>query len=198
MRGSIGKLGEAFRDEEAFLNNKHNVDPEKEWFLGVNASMPLGPNSVEYDVVKHVYGPTVLALNGSEDSRHKVTFGLFDRLADITDEKNAEAIYLQSLSELSKAKNDVIVQVKDEFYNLRKALVQIDASISKMRYQEKQNAILRYLTGLEEGSPGTLLEGLIDQAQNKFSFIQAVTDYHMAVSNINVAMGDIDHFETKL
>ncbi len=197
LRGSYGMLGEVFKDTQSILTDNADLDTEKEWFMGVNVSMPLGPNSIDYDHVKHHYGPTVLALTGSEDWKDKITFNLFDRLADITDEKSAEGAYWQAVADLEKAKDDAIVKTKDEIYNLRKALIQIDTAIAKMRYQERQNGILKYLLSLQETQAAGYMEGLTEQAQNKFAFIQAMTDYHQAVSNLNILMGDPDHFQSR-
>jgi outer membrane protein TolC len=197
LRGSYGMLGEVFKDTTAIATDNHDLDLEKEWFLGITGSMPIGPNSVEVEQIKHVYGPTVLALTGSQDRSTKVSFNLLDRFADITDEKSAQATYLQAESDFKKAKDDLTVQIKDDFYNLQKSLIQIDSSISKVRYQEKQNSILEYMVSLQEGSLKDFLEGLIELAQDKFSFIQAVTEYDLALSSLGVAIGDPDYFETQ-
>lgn len=197
LRGSYGMLGEAHQDDIAFAAEKKSNDLEKEWFMGVHVTMPLGPNSVEYDQVKNKFGPTVLALTGSEAWRHRTTFNLFDKLSDITDAKGAEATLLQSQSDYQKAKNDLTVKLKDDFYNLQKSLIQIDSSVAKMRYQDKQNGILEYLLGLQETSVENYLEGLINQSQNKFSFIQAVMDYNMAVSDLSVSIGEPYYFDAE-
>ena len=195
LRGSYGYLGENYRDGRDPAGTgvgNDDIDPEKEWFVGLQSSMPLGPNSVEYSQTKHQYGPTVLALHGSEDWEHKVSFNLFDKLSDITDEKSAQAALLQAQSDYEKAKSDITLKIKDDFYNLQKSLIQIDSSAAKMRYQEKQNGILRYMMGLQESQIQSLIEGLIEMAQDRFSFIQAVSDYHLAVSSLNQSIGDSD------
>lgn len=197
LRGSLGVLGEVFKDTEQLEEGNADLDLEKEWFLGVTTSMPIGPNSIEYNQIKHKYGPTVLALHGSEDWSRKLTFNLFDKLSDITDEKSAQAALLQAQADWEKAKDDVIQKVREEFYNLQKSLIQIDSSVAKMRYQEKQNALLEYMLGLQETTAANLIEQLIEGAQNKFSFIQAVTDYDLAVAGLGTAIGDPDYFEPK-
>ncbi len=197
LKGSYGMLGEAFHDTEAFTNHKADNDLEKEWFLGVQASMPLGPNSLEYSQIKHQYGPTILSLHGSEDWSHKVAFNLFDKFSDITDEKSAEAAYLQAESDLQTARNNLLSQLRDNYYNLKKALVQMDSAVAKIKYQERQSAAARYLVGLSESPPSSLLESLIELTSHKFSLIQAVTDYELAVSNLNLSTGDPNYFETE-
>ena len=142
-----------------------------------------------------MYGPTVLALTGSEDWRHRVAVGLFDKLSDITDEKSAQAALLQAKSDYTKTKSDLTLKVREGFYNIQKSLIQIDSAISKIRYQDKQDAIYEYMLSLQEGSLDTLLDGWNEQAQNKFAFIQAVTDYDLALSDLGVAMGDPFYFE---
>ncbi len=197
MRGSFGYLGETFKDTIALDTQQHNLDLEKEWFLGVHVSMPVGPHSVEYDRIKHVYGPTVLALTGSEDTKDQVKFNWMDKLADITDEKSAQAAYLEAKSDYDKARTDATLKLREEFFNLQKSLIQIDSSISKIRYQDKQNSIQEYLMSLQETTPANYLEGLIENSQNKFTFIQAVADYEVAASAVSVTVGDPDYFETQ-
>ncbi|MBI4432880.1 MAG: TolC family protein [Candidatus Omnitrophica bacterium] len=197
FRGSIGKLGEVHVDTTAVEADNADLDLEKEWFVGLQTTMPIGPNSVEHSYVRHVYGPTVLALHGSDDWTHKFAFNLLDKLSDITDEKAARATYLQAKADYDKAKNDVTVGLREAFYNMQKSLIQIDLSVSRIRYQEKQTGVSKYLLGMQETSAAAFLEGLVELAQNRFAFIQAVTDYHLAVSSLNVATGDANYLESE-
>jgi outer membrane protein TolC len=197
LRGSYGMLGEAFHDTEAFEDGKASIDPEREWFLGVAGSMPLGPNSVQYEQVKHVYGPTVLSLTGSEDWRHHVEFNLFDRMGAITDENQAQYVLLQAESEYKDVRDEVTLRLRDEFYSLQRYLIQIDTSIAKLRYQNKQLSILEYLLGLQETTPSNYVENLISQVQDRYAFIQAVADYNVALSGMGLLIGDPFYFENQ-
>ena len=102
---------------------------------------------------------------------------------------------MQAKSDYTKAKSDLTLKVRDGFYNIQKSLIQIDSAISKIRYQDKQNVIYEYMLSLQEGALDTLLDGWNEQAQSKFAFIQAVTDYDLALSDLGVAMGDPFYFE---
>lgn len=212
LRGSYGKLGERIWDDRTFTEQtgpggidggldgfgarEVDFNLKKEWFVMIKGSVPLGPNSVEWEKVKHVYAPTVISpTGGSEDWGEKWTFNLLDKLSDITDQKSAEAALLQAQADYDKTKNDLTVKVRDEFYNLQKSMIQVDSSIAKMRYQEKQNTVQEYLLRLQETSAPNYIEGVIEGAQDKFSFIQAVTDYHLALSNLSIAIGDPYYFE---
>lgn len=195
LRGSYGMLGEAFHDTEAFEDGKADNDLEKEWYLGIRGSMPLGPNSVQYDQIKHVYGPTALALTGSEDWRHHVEFNLFDRFSAITDEKSAQAALLDAEADYQRVRNEITLRLRDDYYAIQKSLIQIDSSVSKMKYQEKQTQILEYLVSIQEASPSAVIENLIQNAQDRFAFVQAVTDYNISLSSLSVSIGDPYYFE---
>lgn len=197
MRGSYGYFAETFQDTQAHEEDKLPIDLEKEWFIGVTANMPLGPNSIEYSQIKHQYGPSTTSTRGSTDFSHKVTFGLFDRLSDITDGKSAESTYLNAKEEYENNVDTLTVNVRDAFYNISKNLLQIDSTIAKIRYQEKQNAVLKYLMGLQESSPSGYVDSLVELASDRFAFIQAISDYHLAVSNLNATMGDIYYFKSE-
>jgi outer membrane protein TolC len=195
LRGAYGYQGEVYRDTEAIEAGDASNTLKKEWYLGIHGSMPLGASSVEYDQIKHQWGPTISAYQGSMDWTHKATFNLFDKFSDITDEKNAQASYLQSQSDFEKARNDLSSKLREDFFNLQKTMIQIDSAVAKIRYHEKQNAINEYLVSLQEKPAAEYLEGLIEYTQSRFAFIQAVVDYHLAVSGLSVSVGDPYYFD---
>jgi outer membrane protein TolC len=197
LRGSYGMLGEAFHDTIAFQDEKANVDLEKEWFLGIRGSMPLGASSVEYEQLKRVYGPTVLSLTGSDDWRHHMGFNLFDQFGAVTDEKTAQYAFLLAESDYQNTKNEITLRLRDDYYGVQKYLIQIDSSAAKLRYQEKQGAILEYLLSVRETTPANYVENLVERTQDKYSFIQAVADYNTALSSISVLIGDPEYFENQ-
>lgn len=195
LRGSYGMLGEALHDDIAFEDGKASIDQEKEWFLGVQGRMPLGAHSVEYEQIKRVYGPTSSALIGSSDWRHTVKYNMFDQFGAITDEKTAQYTLLQAETEYQTIRDEVILRIRDEYYNLQKYLISIDTSTAKLQYLEKQLAIYDYLFNMQEVSMSDYLEDIIAQAQDKYAFIQAVADYNVSLSQIGTLIGDPNYFE---
>ncbi len=195
LRGSYGMFSEAFLDSIAIEDDNANLDLEKEWYLGIHGSIPLGASTLEYDQIKHQYGTSLSAYQGSQDWRHTVKLNLLDKLADVTDATNAQAMLLQAEADWQKARNDIIYKLKENFYGLQKALILMDSTMVRIHYQEKQNAVLKYNVSMLESLPSDYLGGLIDQSQNRFGFIKAVADYNVAVSNIAVTCGDPEYFE---
>ena len=201
LRGSYGMIGENFHDTAALkrlVDGKDaNIDQEKEWYLGVHGSMPLGPNSVEYEQTKHVYGPTVISLSGSEDWKHHMAFNLWDKFNLITDQKQAEYSLLQAESDYKTVVDEVTLKLRDDFYSLQRYLIQIDSSTAKLRFQNKQIKILEYLLSLQETNPSNYVENLMAQVQDRYAFIQAVADYNVALSSVGLLIGDPYYFENQ-
>ncbi len=203
LRGSYGMMGERILDDQSHADlaiggQEIDFNMNKEWFLGIKGSMPLGPNSVEWEKIKHVFAPTVISpTGGSEDWSDRITFNLLDKFSDLTDAKNAYALFLQAQADFKKAKDDLAVKVREDIFNLQKSLIQVDSSMAKIRYQEKQNSIMEYLVGLQETPAANLLEGYIELTQARFSFIQAVIEYKLAESDLSLATGDMDYFKKK-
>ena len=117
--------------------------------------------------------------------------------SEITDEKSAAASYLQAQSELQTAKNKLVADLREGYYDLKKSVVQMDSAVAKIRYQEKQSGAARYLAGLQETPPASYLESIIELASHKFSLIQAAVDYELAISTLNLSTGDPYYFETE-
>ncbi len=194
LRGSYGQLGEVNVDTQAVEDGNSNLDLEKEWYLGVHASMPLGASTIEYDQIKHVFANTVSAFQGSQDYRHSVKFNLLDKFSDITDSESAAAALLQAEADWQKTRNDIVFKLKEHFYTLQKSVIQIDSATARMRYQEKQNNIFKYSMLTQDSPVSSYVDGMTEQASNRFSFIQAVTDYNTAVSDIAVLCGNPEYF----
>ena len=74
-------------------------------------------------------------------------------------------------------------------------MIQVDSAMAKIKYQEKQNKLLEYLSGLQETGIANYAENLVQHTQDRFSFIQAVTDYEIAKSSLSVSAGDPYYFE---
>ena len=137
----------------------------------------------------------VLSLTGSEDWKHHVAFNLFDKFSAITDEKTAQYTLLQAETEYQSVHDEIVLRIRDEYYNLQKYLISIDTSTAKLVYLEKQLAIYDYLFNMQEVSMSDYLADIISQAQDKYAFIQAVADYSVSLSQLGTLIGDPDYFE---
>lgn len=185
LQGSLGRQGEAARGLA--------IDTEREWFIGVKSSMPVGPNTINHTYTRRQFGPTVLALTGSQDLANRTQFDFLNNFAEMTDEKQAEADYFQAQEDFANKKNEVTAQVRDGYYEFQKSLIQVDASVARIRFQEKQLGVKRALVGLRETPVTELVGTLVELAQERFSFIRAVADYHISIANLNKVIGIEDY-----
>lgn len=188
LRGAAALLG-----EQEIGAGFHN-DLEGEHSLIVQTTMPVGPNSVDYSYSRRKFGPTVLDLTGSDDWRHRVTFNLFDRLADITDTDVARAEYLQAKSELQKERASQDATAREVYYSYKEALIQVGTSLAKIKYREKQVDLLRLTTSMQDASISSLLSELVQLQEDRFGYVRAIADIHGAISSLNRLVGIDGYF----
>jgi len=198
MRGSFGLGAEqalsststnSFGGVDSEPINGVSLDLENEHFIGFEGSIPLGPNSVEYGYSRRFFAPTVSSFLGSEDYKHRAAFNLFDRLADMTDEEIAEADYMIAKAEYEKERLTTDVKAQEAYYSYKTALLQLNTSLSKIKFREKQVNILRLTTGMQEASVSSLLEQLVQLTEDRYSYVKAIGEIHSAVENINRIIG---------
>lgn len=183
LRGSMGLQG------ESSVGAGYHNDLENEHFIGIEGSLPLGGNTIEYGYTRRFFGPTVLSLTGSEDYRHRVAFFLLDKLADLTDADIAKADYLVAKDEVQKERVNTDVRVHEAFYDYKGALLQIDTSLSKIKFREKQVSILKVLASLEESKVSSLVNEMMALSEDRFAYVKAVAETHDTLSNINRLIG---------
>ncbi len=188
LRGSAGLQG-----EQQVGAGFHN-DLEREESILVQTSVPVGPNSVDYSYSRRFFGPTVLDLTGSHDWRHRLTFNLFDRLADMTDTDVAKAEYLQAKAELQKERSTQDANVREAFYAYKEALIQVNTSLSKIKYRERQVDLLRLTTSMQDAPISSLLSELVQLQEDRFGYVRAIADIHGAISNLNRLVGIDGYF----
>ena len=201
LRGYVGLAGEATLKECEKSNSPHECDTvegaaplpldlEKENALFVEVKMPFGPNSVEYQYSRRVFGPTISTFGGApQDWKHRARFFLLDKLSELTDTEKDIAEYLNVKYEWQKEMIDQDVKANEAYYEYRGALLQMTTSEAKMKYREKYVASLRFTTGLEEASLSTLLSEMVQLSEDKYSYVKAVSDVHNAISDINRLIG---------
>jgi len=122
---------------------------------------------------------------------------LFDKLADITDEDLAMASFLEAKDELKSERMSVDLNVRENYYDYHQALIQIETTLSRMRFREKEINILRAMVSLEEARMPALLNELVSMAEDRFGYVRTVTNLYLALSDMSRTMGIKDYFSEK-
>ena len=114
-----------------------------------------------------------------------------------SDKQLADIDYDRSRQEMNKTKNDVTLEVREGCFNYEKALIQLETAANKVKYQETDAELMRMKRGMDEVQDSNVVDSLIKVAQEKFGYVQAMTDCKTALAALEKAVGVEDYFRNK-
>ena len=71
----------------------------------------------------------------------------------------------------------------------------MDVAESKLEFQTKQTNIADLRRELGEAQYSDVIDEMVKLSEEKFSRIQAISDYYIAIASLNKAVGLDNHFE---
>ncbi|MBD3296274.1 MAG: hypothetical protein GF392_02785, partial [Candidatus Omnitrophica bacterium] len=168
---------------------------EPEWFFGVKSSLPLWGNTLEHNYVREQWAPTVSAFRGTQTATNYFTVNVLDDLAYFSNLQEARAGFERAKYEQQKARQDLIVQVKEIYFKYRKALLNIEVAEAKLDHQEKYVSVLAERHRFGEMNMPTLIEEYEKLIEFEFALLSAYTDYYISIVQLNAVTGISDHFK---
>ena len=172
--------------------NRRQMGPE--YYIGTKVTWPFWGSTLGYSLTKESWQPVVSAYHGTQSMSHLVTLDVLNKLEDISGLKEAQLEYMRALEEINKKEQEVALEVKETFFKYKKAIILMNVAQNKIEFQSKQVEIMEIRRQLGEAQYSDVAEELIKLAEEKFSYIQAITDYYIAISSLNKAVGINDYF----
>lgn len=168
---------------------------EEQWYAGVKASVPFWGSTAEYSYTREQWTPVISAYQGTEASTNSFKLKLLDNLAMYSDKQLSEVDFDRARQELNKIKQDVTLEVKEQCFNYQKALIQLETASNKVRYQENDFEFTKLKRSLDEVPDSGVVDSMIKLFQERFGYVQALTDCHTAIASINKAIGIEDYYK---
>ncbi|MBD3379743.1 MAG: hypothetical protein GF408_04705, partial [Candidatus Omnitrophica bacterium] len=169
---------------------------ESEWYAGVKGTLPIWGNTLEYNYVREKWAPTVSAFRGSETATSYFTFNLLDNLSHYSNLQEAKVGYERSKYEYLKAKKDLLVEVKENYFKYRKALLQVDVANSQYEHQKMLLDILEERRRFGEMEMSRIIEEYIKFSEYEFGLIAGDFDYFISLVNLNASLGIPNYFRS--
>jgi outer membrane protein TolC len=199
----IGSFGMA---KEEFIAKDAGGDPadpnaaadqklEQQWYGGVKCSIPLWGSTGEYSYVKEVWAPVVNTVKGTETITNSYKFNFLDNLAQYSERASSDVDLDRARQELIKTKQDVTLEVKESCFNYEKALLQLDTAVNKVKYQEGDLELTKFRRQMDEAQDSNVIDSMIKLAQERFGYVQAISDCRIAIASISKAVGVPDYFK---
>ena len=191
----LGSWGYAFED---FLTRDNpEGHPSKfspEWYAGIKVKLPFWGNSVEYSFTKEVWQPVVSTTHGTQSSTHTTKIGFLDSLSLYSEFTEADIGLGRAQQEYNKTKQEIALEIKENFFKYKKAILQIEVALSKVEYQKRQLDFINTKKELNEAPISNVLEEMVKLSEEEFSLLQAMADYQIALRALNKAIGIPGYF----
>jgi outer membrane protein TolC len=199
----IGSFGMA---KEEYIAKDAGVDPasgtvdsdqkmEQQWYAGVKCSIPLWGSTGEYSYTKEVWAPVVSSYRGTSTITNSYKFNFLDNLAQYSEKYSSDVDMDRARQEFIKTKQDVTLEAKESCFNYEKALMQLDTAVNKVKYQESDLELVKFRRQMDEAQDSNVIESMIKLAQEKFGYVQAISDCQIAIASISKAVGIPEYFE---
>jgi len=192
--GMYGNMVEDFvRGDTPDNRDRRGLGPE--YYVGMKASWPFWGNTVGYSLTKETWQPVVSAYQGTVSNTGIITFDILDKMEDLSGLKEADLEFMRALDEINKKEQEITLEVKETFFKYKKALVLMGVARSKVEFQGKQVEIMEIKRQLGEAEYSDVAEEIIKLTEERFSLVQAIADYFIAIASLNKAVGLENYFK---
>ena len=191
--GSWGLAKDEFTSEDALVGDDRKM--EQQWYAGVKTSMPFWGSTGEYSWTREQWTPVVSTFHDSAADTSAFKFKILDKIDYYSDKKLAEIDFDKARQELNKSRQDTELEVRESCFNYEKALAQLVTSFNKLEYQKSDLEVAKMKRGMDEAQDSNVIDSTIKLAQEKFTYLQALADCHIALASINKAIGVEDYYK---
>jgi len=177
--------------------NYQDIDQklEQQYYYGIKASMPFWGSTTEISRTNEQWVPMISTTHGTEAKTTSYKFNFLDNLKYYSDKQLADIELDRANQEFNKTKQDIILEVREGCYNYEKTVVQLETASNKVKYQEKDLEFVKVKRSMDEAQDSSIVESMVKLAQEKFGYVQALTDYYIAIASINKAVGEENYID---
>ncbi|KJJ85857.1 Outer membrane efflux protein [Candidatus Omnitrophus magneticus] len=169
---------------------------EPEWYAGIKGSVPLWGNTVEYNYVKEQWGPTVSAFRGSQSATNYFTLKILDDLGYFSDLQEARVGFDRAVYEYEKAKQDLIVEVRDKYFQYRKSVIHRDIAEAQLNQEKVAVELMEAGRSYGEVDASRIIDEMVKLAEYEYGVIQTDNDYYLSIIGLNKTIGIPEYFKT--
>lgn len=188
LTGFYGKADSYYDTEEKNL--------QRDWNIGVKVSRPFWGQGLNYSFTKERTSRKVGQTDRTGSESNVGEFSIMDKdaMAAASEIKEAKVNRQKAENDLMETRRQMVLEVKEAYYNYQESVLQVKNSLEKVRFQEEAIKVARAQAGLNEALQSQLLEVLTKLADEKALYVKALSDYNQALAKLNKAIGIKDYF----
>lgn len=186
LTGFIGASASAFETEP--------LNPAEDYFVGLRATRTWGSHGMTSSVTDTHTSPRLGQTTRTDSTVYQSEVGLFNQLSGLTEVEQARANLERARHELAEIKQTIFQEVQESYVSFTKARLQLEYARQKIQFRKEQVKVLEAQASLNEVPPSQVLEALIKETDEEVGFVQAQTNYHVALARLNKAVGLPGHY----
>ncbi|MCK5242956.1 TolC family protein [bacterium] len=181
--GQVGKNGQSDKEKGLELSD--------EWSVKLQASWILGANSTEYSWENKKSVPTKYGQqdNTTDSKKQSLTVSLFDKFENFSNLAKSKVDKATSEADLIELRGSVANEVEENYFNYQKAMTMVTASLSKIKFREKDLEINSAKQMMDEIPLSQVLTSELQLGEERVNYVQALADYYTSIAGLFKAMG---------
>jgi len=187
LTGTVGKAGEVATPGKLRMSD--------DWFIGAKASLPWGPNTMNYSYTNENIAPSLTSFQPTKDSVHSVRLNILDNLVSYTEAQRSEVTRQQAYSDLVKGKQTAATQVREAYFNYQESALKVKTSVQNRELYNRELAVMKEKRSMNEAETQDLVSAKIKLAGEDINYTSAVIENKIAIAKLNKAIGIRDHFK---
>ncbi|MFA5144362.1 MAG: TolC family protein [Candidatus Omnitrophota bacterium] len=168
---------------------------QAQWYAALKVGMPFWGSTGEWSLTKEHWVPVVSTTHGTDATTMEMKLKVLDNLTSLSEKQLSDIDFDKARQELTKIRHDITLEVKEGCLNYQKALIQSETAQNKLKYQAGDLELVKLKRSLDEVQDSNVIDSMIKLAQEKFGYLQALTDCHIALATINKAVGIEDYYK---
>lgn len=187
----FGEIAESFKEDIA------RPPHIPEWQAIVEVTWNIGGSTITYNLNRDQNAPSIsqfLSGAGTDTQTNSFTFSLLDDLDKLSERRAAEMELMQQYVQLEEVEREMVHDVKEAYYNLKRASVQLESGIKQLLYRERLIRLSKHKLETLETEASEYLQSEIDLAEERKRFYKAMSDFFIARAAMNRATGLRDLF----
>ncbi|MFH1380386.1 MAG: TolC family protein [bacterium] len=187
LSGTVGRSASHYQGEE--------LDWKNDFSGGVKLSKPFGGSTVGGS---YLYDDTSAKLGQSSRTLSKTGSGfisILDNIKSLSDAKESDILLRETSQKLIESKRSASIDVKENFYNYQKAVIQMQGIQEEIELNKRELAITRQKKDLNLAQISELVDSKIKLAGTTLSSNETLTYYHVSLAGINKSIGLINFYK---
>jgi len=188
VSGFAGKSGSAYQTEKLKL--------KKDYTVGFKVKKGFRGNNLDYSLSKNKTAPKLGQNERTNSTSHEITWGVLDGLGGRNDIQKARIEFLKALDDKMNLDATVRVEVRESYYNYKKALIQLENISNKIKIKLKELRVTRLQSAYHEVPQSKLLESYIRLSEEFTQYNDTLNNYKNAINSLNKAVGIAQHYQS--